>query len=66
MTASAELRLHVASKGAILSLTRALALDHAPGGIRSRGSDSNYQRPALADHIIGCPHEEGIDYPEGG
>jgi hypothetical protein len=21
---------------------------------------------ALADRIIGCPHEEGIDYPEGG
>jgi hypothetical protein len=20
---------------------------------------------ALADHILGCPHEEGIDYPEG-
>ena len=20
----------------------------------------------LADRIIGCPHEEGIDYPEGG
>jgi hypothetical protein len=20
---------------------------------------------ALADRIIGCPHEEGIDYPEG-
>lgn len=21
---------------------------------------------ALADRIIGCPHEEGIDYPQGG
>ena len=21
---------------------------------------------AVADRIIGCPHEEGIDYPEGG
>ena len=21
---------------------------------------------ALVDRIIGCPHEEGIDYPEGG
>ena len=20
---------------------------------------------AMPDHIIGCPHEEGIDYPEG-
>jgi hypothetical protein len=20
---------------------------------------------AMADRIIGCPHEEGIDYPEG-
>jgi hypothetical protein len=19
----------------------------------------------MADHIIGCPHEEGVDYPEG-
>ena len=22
-------------------------------------------RVAMADRIIGCPHEEGIDYPEG-
>jgi|SRR5579859_1438874 len=22
-------------------------------------------RIALADRIIGCPHEEGVDYPEG-
>ena len=21
---------------------------------------------AMPDHIIGCPHEEGIDYPSGG
>ncbi len=20
----------------------------------------------MTDHIIGCPHEEGLDYPEGG
>jgi hypothetical protein len=25
----------------------------------------NVQRVAMADRIIGCPHEEGIDYPEG-
>lgn len=24
------------------------------------------QRVAMVDRIIGCPHEEGIDYPEGG
>ena len=23
------------------------------------------QRVAMVDRIIGCPHEEGIDYPEG-
>lgn len=23
------------------------------------------QRVAMADRIIGCPHEEGIDYPKG-
>lgn len=21
---------------------------------------------AMTDSILGCPHEEGIDYPEGG
>jgi hypothetical protein len=25
----------------------------------------NVQRVAVAGRIIGCPHEEGIDYPEG-
>ncbi len=29
--------------------------------IRSQGAKS----VVLADRIIGCPHEEGIDYPEG-
>jgi hypothetical protein len=23
------------------------------------------KRVVLADHIIGCPHEEGVDYPNG-
>ncbi|MBI2395183.1 MAG: hypothetical protein HYV09_36775 [Deltaproteobacteria bacterium] len=26
---------------------------------------SGVHRIAMADRIIGCPHEEGIDYPEG-
>lgn len=26
---------------------------------------SGARRVVLADHILGCPHEEGIDYPEG-
>jgi hypothetical protein len=25
----------------------------------------NVKSVAIADRIIGCPHEEGIDYPEG-
>jgi hypothetical protein len=25
----------------------------------------NVYRVAMTDRIIGCPHEEGIDYPEG-
>ena len=25
----------------------------------------NAQRVAMIDRIIGCPHEEGVDYPEG-
>lgn len=25
----------------------------------------NVQRVAMIDRIIGCPHEEGIDYPDG-
>ena len=25
----------------------------------------NVHRVVMADRIIGCPHEEGIDYPEG-
>jgi hypothetical protein len=29
--------------------------------IRREGVDS----VAMADRILGCPHEEGIDYPEG-
>jgi hypothetical protein len=28
-------------------------------------NDYNVQRVGMADRIIGCPHEEGIDYPEG-
>jgi hypothetical protein len=27
--------------------------------------EQHVQRVAMVDHIIGCPHEEGIDYPEG-
>jgi len=26
----------------------------------------NSRRVAMVDRIIGCPHEEGIDYPDGG
>lgn len=26
----------------------------------------NVQRVVMADRIIGCPHEEGVDYPRGG
>ena len=29
--------------------------------LRSHGVDS----VAMTDRIIGCPHEEGTDYPEG-
>lgn len=29
-------------------------------------SDQNVHRIATMDRIIGCPHEEKIDYPEGG
>jgi hypothetical protein len=29
--------------------------------IRAHGAKS----VAMADRVIGCPHEEGIDYPEG-
>jgi hypothetical protein len=28
-------------------------------------SKHNVHRVAMVDRIIGCPHEEGIDYPEG-
>ena len=27
--------------------------------------EQSVQRVVIADRIIGCPHEEGIDYPEG-
>jgi hypothetical protein len=27
--------------------------------------EQHVQRVAMVDRIIGCPHEEGIDYPEG-
>ncbi len=27
--------------------------------------DNHVGRVAMLDRIIGCPHEEGIDYPEG-
>ena len=27
--------------------------------------EQHIQRVAMVDRIIGCPHEEGIDYPEG-
>ncbi len=27
--------------------------------------EQNVQRVAIAGRIIGCPHEEGVDYPEG-
>jgi len=27
--------------------------------------EHNVQRVAMAGRIMGCPHEEGIDYPEG-
>jgi hypothetical protein len=27
--------------------------------------DQGVRSVAMADRIIGCPHEEGIDYPEG-
>ena len=27
--------------------------------------DHNVKRVAMVGRIIGCPHEEGIDYPEG-
>jgi hypothetical protein len=30
--------------------------------IQGHGADS----VVMTDHIIGCPHEEGVDYPEGG
>ena len=26
----------------------------------------NVERVVMVDRIIGCPHEEGIDYPKGG
>lgn len=26
----------------------------------------NVKRVTMSERIIGCPHEEGIDYPEGG
>lgn len=28
-------------------------------------SEHQVQRVAMVDRIIGCPHEEGIDYPHG-
>lgn len=28
--------------------------------------EQNVVETVLSDRIIGCPHEEGIDYPEGG
>lgn len=28
-------------------------------------NQNNVQRVIMVDRIIGCPHEEGIDYPEG-
>lgn len=28
-------------------------------------AEHQVQRVAMVDRIIGCPHEEGVDYPEG-
>ena len=28
-------------------------------------NEHNVQRVAMVDRLIGCPHEEGVDYPEG-
>lgn len=29
-------------------------------------NENQVQRIGMVDRIFGCPHEEGIDYPEGG
>ena len=36
------------------------------GEVLSFIEDNQAKSVAMLDKIIGCPHEEGIDYPEGG
>jgi hypothetical protein len=41
-------------------------VDEAVRGLARFVSDCNPRVVVSPDVIIGCPHEEGIDYPEGG
>jgi len=53
--AEKRLALYVASKGAILMLTKAIALDHAHQGVRA-----NVVCPGFVDTPINVPHYEKL------
>jgi hypothetical protein len=57
---AAELRRWFSEAGDVR--TEDAIIEEVASFLRDRGVRS----VAMVDGIIGCPHEEGIDYPEGG